>query len=303
MNIQCMEPVSRTNVVNEDGFIHQIKFDGIRGLVIIKDKQIIIQTKKGNICTSSYPELFTLVNQLSANEAVLDGEMVVFDNGKPSFHYCLKRNSTRNQMKIKILATRYPVKYIIFDILILDGKDLRNSALEDRQYILKSHFSNNATAALAENFSDGEQLLESMKKNNMEGIVSKRISSLYTPGKNHFDWYKTKITRKMLCIIIGGKKKHDLLSSLILGIYKDKRIINIGHTYSGLKERDLYLLKDYMHKMRTEETADNIYVKPKLTCWVRYTEWTMQGHLRHPVLMGFSDEDAAKATGEEIIYE
>lgn len=296
-----MEPVSRSNVIKEDGFIHQIKFDGIRGLVTIKDKRLSIQTKKGNICTSSYPELFSLSNQINAREAILDGEMVVFDKGKPSFSDCLKRNSTRNQMKIKKIAARYPVKYIIFDILILDGKDLRDSTLKGRQTILKSCFTNNSISALADNFPDGEELFVSMKKNNMEGIVSKRLNSLYTSGKNHIDWYKTKIKKKMLCVIIGARKKHGSLSSLLLGIYKDNNLINIGSTYSGLKENDLYLLKDYMDKMKINETTDTIYVNPNLTCWVKYTEWTMQNHLRHPVLLGFSDEQSNKAIGEEVI--
>lgn len=301
MNMQYMEPIARSDVIEDKGFIHQIKWDGIRGIISIDGESIIIRTKKGNICTKSYPELATIHEQITKKEAILDGEIVVFKDSKPSFIHTLKRSSTHTQLNIKHAASAYPAKYIVFDILMLDGISLKHLTLKKRQSILKLHFNNSSTAALAENFDDGAALYKSMRENNMEGIVSKRLNSIYSAGKNHIDWYKTKITKKMLCIVIGARKKHGQLSSIILGIYRDNKLINVGHTYSGLKQRDLRLLMDYMQKKKTEETEDYISVMPELTCWVQFTEWTANGSLRHPVLLGFSDENPNSATGKEDI--
>lgn len=284
-----MEPVRIHNVVQEDGFIHQIKWDGIRGVVHINIENVRIVTRKGNDCTVAYPELAVLHHQIDAHQAVLDGEMVVFDSGKPSFYEALRRNRTQNIVSARRLATQYPTKYIVFDILFLNGEDVRMLPLSERQQLLRQHFKDSALAAVTDNFQDGDALFALMKQQNMEGIVSKRLSSAYTAGKKHGDWYKTKTAKKMLCVVTGIHTKNDKPASLALSVYRDGEFVRVGSVSSGLTQGDLNLLNKAIQQ-------GNI----SLTCWVRFTEWTHHATMRNPVLLGFSDLPLEQANGQEI---
>ncbi len=297
--IRCMEPVSVPDVTTGEGFIHQIKWDGIRGVSVLQNGGITLYTKKGGICTAAFPELLTLPAQLGAKQAVLDGEIVVFADSGPSFYNVLRRSLTKSEAAIKRASEQYPARYIIFDILFLNGEDLRGNPLSDRQRILRKHFKGTPTAALTDSFENGEALFELMRKKNMEGIVSKRLDSRYTAGKRHGDWFKTKVLKKLLCVVTGIHLKNSLPASLALGVYRGGELIGVGAVSSGLNQSDWAQLKEYMESEKTDEQKDVVWVNPRLTCWVRFAEWTDHMTLRHPVLLGFSNKDAAEATGEE----
>lgn len=300
IDLTCMEPISIDHVISDTGFIHQIKWDGIRGITKIEDSGITIYTRNGNECTNSYPELDNLSRQLLSKQAVLDGELTVFDAETPSFYLSLQRNRTRNESAVKHLAETHPVQYIIFDVLYLGGKDLRQMPLKERQDLLRDNLQSSAITALTEDFSDGQALFELMKKKNMEGIVSKKKDSKYTAGKKHNDWYKTKTVKKMLCVVAGVYLNNELPASLVLGVNRGDNIEKIGKVSSGLKQSDLALLNEFVAKQKVSRQKDIVWIKPVLTCWVRFAEWTINGTLRHPVLLGFSDKDAAEANGQEI---
>lgn len=288
-------------VVKDSGFIHQVKWDGIRGVSAIEQGHITLFTKRGGICTAAYPEIAGLPLQIDAKQAVLDGELVVFDGGRPSFYHVLRRSLTRSEAGVKRLVAAYPARYIVFDILSINNEDLRTRPLTERQQVLKQHFTSNAAAAITDSFEDGEALFALMKQKNMEGIVSKRLTSKYTPGKRHNDWFKTKITKKLLCVVTGVQLKNSLPASLALGVYREGALTAVGAVSSGLSQNDWAQFWDYMQKEKTGEERDVVWIRPVLTCWVRFAEWTDHMTLRHPVLLGFSDRDAAEATGEEYI--
>ena len=296
-----MEPVSLPEVVKKAGFIHQVKWDGIRGVSVIENGDITLFTKKGGVCTAAYPEIRELPGQIAAKRAVLDGELVVFLEGRPSFYNVLRRGFTRNEAGVKRLASQLPVKYIVFDILFLEGEDLRGRPLAERQRILSEHFTNSPAAALTDSFEDGEALFALMKQKNMEGIVSKRLESRYVPGKRHSDWFKTKISKKLLCVVTGVQLKNSLPASLALGVYREGELTTVGAVSTGLKQSDWTLIRDFMQKEKTGEEKDVVWIRPSLTCWVRFAEWTDHMTLRHPVLLGFCDSDASEATGEEVM--
>ncbi len=300
MNFACMEPVSIDFVIKDEQFIHQIKWDGIRGVANIEESGTTIYTRNGNICTESYPELTSLPRQISAKQAVLDGELTVFEKDTPSFYLSLQRNRTKNKNSIKRLAENFPARYIIFDALYWNGSDLRQMPLEKRQEILKNNFISSSSAALTDDFSDGQALFEMIKNKNMEGIVSKRKGSRYIAGKKHNDWYKTKVRKKILCVVSGISLNGQMPASLVLGVYRGGSLEGIGKVSSGLKQYDLALLKEFMQKYKTGRQKDIVSVKPMLTCWVRFSEWTGGGTLRHPVLLGFCDKEPAEADGQEI---
>ena len=289
MNIACMEPVSRTDVISDAGFLHQIKWDGIRGIIHIDGGRMAIYTRSGHDCTAAYPELNGLPDSIGGDQAVLDGELVVFADGKPSFYHVLKRSRTKNSMKQRHLAALFPVRYIVFDLLFLDGEDLRQRPLTERQALLADHFTPSAAAAPADSFDDGAALFALMKQRNMEGIVSKRRASAYTAGKKHSDWYKTKTARKMLCVVTGVKTKNGVPASITLSVWREGVLTPVGCVSSGVKPGELMTLAKMMQ--------DDV---PPLVCWVRFAEWTPSGTMRHPVFLGFAEADTGDATGEEL---
>ena len=309
--IKPMEPIFSTEIIEDKDFIHQIKWDGIRGITYIDNDTHKVFTKNGNERTDYYPELNEINHLFNGRSGIIDGEIIVLDdNLRPTFNYILNRERVRNQAKIKYYANKYPIKYIAFDILFLDGKDLRNHPLEDRIEILHKTLNKSGIITITDSFGDGRKLYELMEEKNYEGIVSKNINSKYIAGKKHDMWYKTKIFKKMLTAIGGIQLGNGKIKSLLLGIYSEGNLIYIGNASIGLKESDYNLLKEYMSVISMDESpfaninkARNvIWIKPILTCWVSFLEWTNTNSLRHPKIIGFSSKKATEAIGEEYTY-
>ncbi len=283
-------------VVTEPDFIHQIKWDGVRGVVLADGSGVRVFGKSGRESTAQYPELAEMTRQMNASHAVIDGEIVAFADGKPSFYHVLKRSRSYGGVN----ASRWPVRYIAFDLLELNGHDLRRQPLAERTKLLRAHFTPSPLAALADDFTDGEALYALMKRENMEGVVSKRLDSEYMAGKAHRAWFKVKTVRKMLCAVTGLRMNGGQPASLELAVYRDGMLTPVGHAGSGLSDETRRLLLDYALKESSSAGSDVMRVLPRLTCWVKFAEWTADGTMRHPVLLGFSDRPAEEATGEEI---
>ncbi|OPX45411.1 hypothetical protein CLHUN_07810 [Ruminiclostridium hungatei] len=316
-----MEPVASDEIKQGDGFIHEIKWDGIRGMTYVKDGSLRIFTKKGNERTEFYPELKQLETMIGKQNAVLDGEMIVLDgSGQPGFHNILLRETVKNRKNLQHYLKNYPVRYVIFDILMLEDKMLTKKPLHERKEILERviapKLQGNSSFFVSQVFENGVELYENMKLRNMEGIVSKSRSSLYLPGKKHNEWFKTKFTKKMLCIIGGILWKEELPNSLVMGIRTEESsgLVYMGKASLGLKGADILLLKNYKGRLVQKEcpfTGDSIrnmdsqgceltWISPALTCWVGFLELSNDGHFRHPKILGFTNIPPDKADGKVL---
>lgn len=319
--ITPMEPISCDIVKEGSDYIHEIKYDGIRGLVYLQNGQLKIYTKKGNERTAYYPELGIIYDEFKNNDIILDGEMVVLDkNGTPSFYNSLVRESVKSGKNLKYYQDNYPINYFVFDILKYKNRLLLDYPLHKRKELLQELLSplitRNSTIHLSEIFTDGKDLFNKMKQKNMEGIVSKKRGSPYLQGKNHDAWFKTKFTKKMLCIIGGILWKQGEPSSLVLGVKTSEsdKINYIGKASLGLKGSDLKLLKEYRDKLIQDDcpfmessiegidTKGNelTWVAPLITCWINFLELSNDGHLRHPKIIGFTSLPASEANGKVL---
>jgi len=305
-----MEPLLRSNIVAGKDWIHQIKWDGIRGLTYIQDGNVQVFTKKAKERTSYYPELQQLTKLIHENQVVLDGEIIVFDqNQKPNFEFMLTRERVKNIEKLNYYTKKYPIQYVVFDILALNGKLITDKPLWERKEILTETLEQNEIIAITDDFADSNKLYNFMKESNWEGIVSKHLESRYLSGKKHSDWFKTKVQKKMLAVICGIQWKQNTPSSLLLGIYLESRLIFIGKASSGLKQSDLQLIKEYSKRLEQQDSPfidlknmQNVtWFKPKLTCWVQFLEWTKDKQLRHPQILGFSTQNSKEEIGKEIV--
>ncbi|HHU48713.1 MAG: ATP-dependent DNA ligase [Caldicoprobacterales bacterium] len=312
--IQPMEPIYSDTIATGEEWIYQIKWDGIRGLTYFNrstDKeQVRIFTKKGRQRTEFYPELHPINDMITGDSAVLDGELVVLgEDSKPSFHSSLIRERVSNPDRLPYYIKNYPVIYIIFDILYYNGRLLTALPLWERQGILRDCLKTDSNIAIAQSYMDGPGLFDVMKKKNWEGIISKKRSSLYHPAKKHRDWFKHKTLKKMLAAVCGVQWKNEFPNSLILGILQESNWIFIGKASSGLTQDDWQQIMEYAlkHKVQVppfKETGQFkrqqvTWLNPLLTCWIRFLEWTNEGVLRNPTILGFSDSPVEQAAGKE----
>lgn len=319
--ITPMEPVSCPEVNTRPGFIHEIKWDGIRGMVYLERGSVRMFTKKGNERTDFYPELTALAKVLAEQETVLDGEIIVLDDrGQPNFHKVLVRETVKNKKNLQYYIANYPACYVVFDILKYRGRSLLQTELLERKRILKEAvgmlLGQNKSIFLSEVYEDGSKLYELMKQKDMEGIVSKKVNSIYLPGKKHEEWFKTKFTKKMLCVIGGIQWKESIPNSLLMGIRSgdNTSLTFMGKASLGLKGADLQLLKQYREHLvqkacpfdkesiAAADIAQGQYTwtTPALTCWVSFLELSDDGHFRHPKILGFTNIPAGNADGKVL---
>lgn len=309
--IQPMEPISTKKLIDGEDFIHQIKWDGIRGLAYIVNRELKVFTKKGHERTGFYPELNALVDLTDADSVVLDGEIIVPDDkGRPSFHRVLARERVKSLSRVTYYSRTHPVFYMAFDIMSINGRDITSlSFLERREWLCKV-LKPGQCIGITDNYTDGHGLFNLMKEKGWEGIVSKQVNSRYLPGKSHNSWYKLKIAKKLLAAVCGITWKDNCPNSLILGLYRDNELIYIGKASTGLTQDDFYELKNNVRELESDRCPfDGIplhkgervtWFKPVLTCWIKFLEWTDDGVLRHPVILGFNSGNAYEANGQEM---
>lgn len=312
--LQPMEPILESTIPTEKGWIHQVKWDGIRGMSYIDNNNLRVFTKRGRERTEFYPEVQQCLKLTKAKQAVLDGEIVALDdNARPSFNRVLTREKLNKPVKLEYYIRSYPVCYMIFDLLYLNGQDLRILPFSQRNALLRDNFNSNERILLTDSMEDGNGLFSVMKAHGMEGIVSKKLSSLYLGGKKHHEWLKIKINKKILAVVGGIILKENFPNSLLLGIYNDKDLICIGKAAIGLTQQNIYDLKKYITEHKTSAIQEKspfvnislspgtVWLKPILTCWVQFLEWTDSGTLRQPKILGFGEQRPEEAIGKEYL--
>lgn len=316
-----MEPLNCREVKEDKIFIHEIKYDGIRGMIYFQGSDYRLFTKKGNERTDFYPELKILNSLLGSGKVILDGEIYVLDKDKrPAFHNILTRETVKSQRNLQFYINNYPVNYVVFDILQIDDRLLTGIPLMERKELLdkvmRPVIGNCDNIYISSIYDNGKELFEQMKNKNMEGIVSKKSDSLYMGGKNHQDWFKTKFIKKMLCIIGGIQWKGQKPNSLILGIKTrgNSKLAYLGKASLGLTQADLMLLKQYREQLEQPECpfdgesirglnntgSDIIWAMPCITCWISFLELSKDGHFRQPKILGFSNLPVEEAYGKVV---
>jgi len=294
-----MEPILTNAIMHGEEWIHEVKWDGIRGLAYKDGSNIRLYTKSGRERSGWYPEITGEILRLNCRQAVLDGELIVLDpSGKPSFQAIMSRERVKRKERLKLYMEKYPVRYMVFDILFKDGKDLRHLPLYERKEILQDALGSSDMVHAVSGYDDGEALFSLMKEKDMEGIVSKKTDSPYIGGKKHKMWFKTKTTKQLTAAVCGLKVKNGEVKSLMIAEYQDGNLVPIGSVSSGLTDRDRIILLNALPQLvqepseqhRGAKTDDVILIKPVLNVIVSYIEREQNGSLRHPVLVGFMNE-------------
>jgi bifunctional non-homologous end joining protein LigD len=298
------------------GWIFEPKLDGYRIIAMIRGGKATLLSRNGNDVTGKYKIIVPELNKQPASQLVLDGEIIAMDEkGKQCFQ-CLQNYLKAAGRPDGKDSGAFPLIYYVFDILYLEGYDLRGVVLRRRKELLKSVFRPGDRVRLIAYFEgEGETVYKAAVENGLEGVVAKGMDSIYVPGKRSTDWLKVKATLSDE-FVIGGysqtEKRAGTFSSLLLGYYdKKNELVYAGHVGTGFDEKALGEMKKRLDAIRAGSSpfiekpplnAPTTWVKPKLVAEVKFSEWTREGRLRAPVFMRLrEDKDPGEVRRTEAV--
>jgi bifunctional non-homologous end joining protein LigD len=300
-------------------WLFEIKWDGYRAIAFIDEGRVRLVSRNQNDLSAQFPELATLPKFVKARRAILDGEIVALDEeGRPSFSLMQQRTGFRPGKPRFARREGVPVMYYAFDLLYLDGVDLRRTPLERRKQLLQEQLTASEIVRFSDHYPEqGVKLFAAAGQKGLEGIVAKKRDSFYEETRSR-DWLKIKITKRQECVVGGytdPEGSRDYFGSLVLGLYDDRgRLIHVGQVGSGFDQRGL---KDVFAELEPLASEKNPFfgeigglrkvhfVRPKLVAEIKFSEWTHETaeggpKLRAPVFLGVrADKDPKECTLEE----
>ncbi len=300
------EAVDRGQAIDRWAF--EIKWDGVRALAYSEPGRIRFESRNGNDITASYPELKAFNRALSSHGAILDGEIVAFDeHGRPSFGRLQSRMHIGSEAAARRRSKEVPVVYVVFDLLWLDGHPLYDLSYAQRRERLMDLGLQGAHWQTPDHvIGDGEAVLAASLANGLEGVVAKRLDSPYLPGRRSPCWLKIKNSRRE-DVVVGGwlpgeGKRRDRIGALLVGVPEDGRLRYAGRVGTGFTEAELDRLAKVLEQRddspfggTPQPPKHAVYVQPTRVAEVEFTEWTSDGMLRHPSYKGLREEAPASA--------
>lgn len=293
----AMKAVLTNARFSDEGWIFERKLDGVRCIAIRDGGPVRLLSRNDLSLNARYPEIADALDRQPQMQFVVDGEVVAFDHGQTSFARLAQRGHTH-----------VPVFYYIFDVLWLDGQDVRALPLRTRKRLLRDvlHFAAKPLRFSNHRNRDGEAFFAEACRKGWEGLVAKRADSPYT-DKRSKDWLKMKCEQGQE-LVIGGytapKGSRTDFGALLLGYYDGDALRYAGKVGTGFDDDMLKSLGRRLRELRQDEPpfadATSIrertaqWVRPELVAQVGFTEWTSAGRLRHPRFLGLRDDKAAR---------
>ena len=318
----AIRPMLATSIekpFDDPDWLFEIKWDGYRAVSFIQDSRVRLVSRNQNDLTGEFPELHELSKLIKAKNAVLDGEVVALDEtGRASFSLMQQRTGIRKGGRRTGARRELQIVYYLFDLLYVDGYDLRRVALEQRKQVLSQIIQTSDLVRYSDHFPHGLALFEAAKKQGLEGILAKKRRSCYEERRSR-EWLKIKVTQTVDCVIGGytdPEGSRQYFGSIVLGLYDKKgRLIHVGQAGTGFNQA---MLKDIWQLLKELETdrspfygpvdaAHVHWVKPELVAEIKFTEWTHETadggmKLRAPVFLGLrEDKDPKECTFAEQV--
>jgi bifunctional non-homologous end joining protein LigD len=286
---------------SDPDWIFERKLDGIRCIAIRDGKRVRLLSRNDLSLNGRYPEIAEALEGQSRTRFAIDGEVVAFDRGRTSFAALARRG--QHAVRVYLYA---------FDILWLDGRDVRALPLRERKRLLRETLDFGGPLRLTSHRNEhGEAYYEEACRKGWEGLIAKRADSPYSTSRSR-DWLKFKCDQAQE-LVIGGytppKGSRQELGALLLGYFEDGRLEYAGKVGTGFDRETLADLAAKLRPLRRKsppfERPEAIkergvtWVRPKLVAQVGFTEWTRDGRLRHPRFLGLRIDKAAREVVRE----
>jgi len=303
--ITPMKAALTENPPHSDEWLFEVKWDGVRAICFIERESIRLVSRTGHSCEKQYPELSVISHYIAADQAILDGEIAALDEkGVAHFELIQPRIAQSDANAVAHLARSRPVVYFAFDLLYLNGYDLRQAALVERKQLLESILTPAPVLRLSEHFPGaGEAMLQAARETGIEGIVAKHANSRYEPRRSG-EWLKMKIVERqefITCGFTAGERDH--FGALVLGLYDQGKLVWVGNVGTGFDQKTLAFLRQKLDPLITPDSPfasapkvgkDVTWVKPEVVAEVKFANWTGDGKLRAPVYLGLRPDVQAR---------
>ena len=316
--VRPMLAVAAPLPVHDEGWAYEFKWDGVRALVYVDGGRVRAYSRNDKDLAPSFPELRAVGEFLGSRTAILDGEVVAFDDaGRPSFGRLQQRLHLGSSSLVQRRAREVPISFLAFDLLYLEGRLLIDRPYDERRALLEGLKLEGASFATPPSVTDahGADILAVARERGLEGVVAKRRGSHYAPGQRNGEWLKIKNFRTQEVVIGGwtpGKgAREGSIGALLLGLPGSAGLDYVGKVGTGFSDdarRELLETfaaletssSPFAGRLPSADAAHAHYVSPELVGEVRYGEWTGDRRLRHPSWRGLRpDKNAADVVREE----
>lgn len=302
---------------DDRGWAYEMKWDGVRAIAFAERGAVQLWSRSGREVTSSYPELQEMAGAAGAGRVVLDGEIVAFGGGEwPSFEALQQRINVGSAAQIRLLVAQVPVSYLAFDLLCLDGRPLLDEPYAGRRALLDGLGLAGRRCQAPPSFTDaaGTDVVAVSKQHGLEGVVAKRLSSRYEPGKRSSAWRKIKNVFRQEAVVGGWKpgegNRAGQIGSLLIGVQGEAGLEYAGHVGTGFTQETLAMLGARLRPLRRatspfavpvppEHARAAIWAEPRLVIEVAFGGWTSADIMRAAAYKGLrTDKDPADVVRE-----
>jgi bifunctional non-homologous end joining protein LigD len=302
----------------EPGWAYELKWDGVRALVDVSPDGLKIISRRGNEVTPAYPELAGIT--AVCPDMLLDGEVVAFREGRPSFATLQSRMHVRSAAQARRLAAHTPVMFLAFDVLRLYGVDLTARPYTERRATLERLGVDGPHWTVPPVFDDGPATLAAADQNGLEGVVAKRLTAPYRPGTRSTDWVKVRRAHRQEFVVGGWEAgeggRAGGVGALLLGYYdppgagEQGELVYAGQVGSGFTGRTLTEMSRRLAPLTRRappfaavppDVRGRVitWVEPVLVVEVEFAEWTPDGRLRFAVFQGVRADKDPREVGRE----
>jgi bifunctional non-homologous end joining protein LigD len=307
-----------TGLPPDDGaWAYEMKWDGVRASAYLDDGHLLrLVSRTGRDITAAYPELAALGPATGNRSMVLDGEIVAFDHGRPSFEALQPRIHVSTPAQAAHLASQIPVTYVVFDLLYLDRRPTASLAYRQRRELLDGLGLAGRSWQTPPAFTGvtGTDMLAAAAAQRLEGVVAKRLDSAYRPGERSPDWRKVKPEHRQEAVVggisPGQGNRAGTIGSLLIGVQTAEGLAYAGRVGTGFTAQTLRMLDGKLAPLRTkaspfatpvppDQARHAQWVEPRLVIEVAFGGWTQEGRMRAAAYRGLrTDKDAAEVVRE-----
>ena len=293
---------------------YELKLDGYRLQAIKHGVQVRLYSRRGNDFTKKFAPIAARVSKIKASSFILDGEAVAVDaQGKPSFQMLQNRGS---------LPPGWSLAFYCFDLLHLNGKDLKNSPLAERRALLEKLISNSGVLLAGSLPGTLSQIIQAVKEHGLEGVVAKRLDSNYQVGQRSKFWLKLPLKPGQDFVIGAFRLDGKRLELLLVGYFEGNNLLFAAKVHQGLNPANRRALlkalqplaidkcpfanlptsksRHWREGVTAEEMGNYVWLKPTAVAEIKFAEWTTGGVLRHAEFVSLSEDKDSREVVREI---